>query len=66
MQAPLGWRAWFGGVQDDVLVLVAGGAEDLEVQGEIADKRVVVQPGAVGVVQDIVVGPPAAEVAVAL
>jgi hypothetical protein len=41
------------------------GAEDLVVQGEIADDRVVVQPGAVGVVQDVVVGPPAAEVVVA-
>jgi hypothetical protein len=65
VQASLGWRAWFGGVQGEVLVLIAGGDEDLEVQGEAADDRVVVQPGAVRVVQDVVVGPPAAEIVVA-
>jgi hypothetical protein len=48
VQTPLGWRAWCGGAQDDDLVLVAGRAEDLEVQGEVADDQVVVLPGATG------------------
>jgi hypothetical protein len=61
----LGRGAGHGRVEAEDLVRVAAGAEGLVLEGEVADHEVVVVLRAVRTAEDVVVGPPAAEVGVA-
>jgi Aldo/keto reductase family len=63
-QRRLRWRSDFGGVNAERLVRIASRVERLIAEGEFTDNRVVIELGAIGAAEDIVLGPPLAEIRV--